>query len=192
MRSRPGGSQGGSPVTLLEKTDQLLGTGLVGGIMNNNGRYTAAEEAIALGGGSSFQIAYSVARHRNINFPGHRHATLYDVTKIEPAVRRFLQEKGIDIQLETRAGAVEMEEGRGVLRAFALIGIDLAADVFETTGRQVPGQLFEIRQWLCHVYPPLSQLRAPGQHRRPGRGSRNDGRQCCRHPGGHEPVHVSC
>lgn len=133
-------AKAGARVTLLEKTDQLLGTGLVGGIMNNNGRYTAVEEAIALGGGELFQIAYSVARHRNINFPGHRHATLYDVTKIEPAVRRFLQEKGIDIQLETRAGAVEMEEGKGRIKGLRSDrGQIFAADVFvETTGTAGP------------------------------------------------------
>jgi len=37
-------------VVLIERTDMLLGTGLVGGIMRNNGRYTAAEEMIAMGG----------------------------------------------------------------------------------------------------------------------------------------------
>lgn len=31
----------GADVTLLERTDMLLGTGLVGGIMRNNGRYRA-------------------------------------------------------------------------------------------------------------------------------------------------------
>jgi NADPH-dependent 2,4-dienoyl-CoA reductase/sulfur reductase-like enzyme len=55
-------AKAGAQVTLLEKTDQLLGTGLVGGIMRNNGRYTAAEEAIALGGGELFKIADAVAR----------------------------------------------------------------------------------------------------------------------------------
>ena len=39
----------GADVTLFEKTDMLLGLGNVGGIMRNNGRYTAAEENIALG-----------------------------------------------------------------------------------------------------------------------------------------------
>ena len=34
----------GAEVVLLERTDMLLGTGLVGGIMRNNGRFTAAEE----------------------------------------------------------------------------------------------------------------------------------------------------
>jgi glycine/D-amino acid oxidase-like deaminating enzyme len=34
----------GAEVVLIERTDMLLGTGLVGGIMRNNGRFTAAEE----------------------------------------------------------------------------------------------------------------------------------------------------
>ena len=37
----------GADVTVAEKTDLLLGLGNVGGIMRNNGRYTAAEENIA-------------------------------------------------------------------------------------------------------------------------------------------------
>lgn len=44
-------AKAGAQVVLLERTDLLLGTGLVGGIFRNNGRYTAAEEAIAMGGG---------------------------------------------------------------------------------------------------------------------------------------------
>ena len=47
----------GAEVTLLEKTDLLLGAGNVGGIMRNNGRFTAAEENIALGAGELFEIA---------------------------------------------------------------------------------------------------------------------------------------
>jgi glycine/D-amino acid oxidase-like deaminating enzyme len=46
----------GAQVTLIERTDMLLGTGLVGGIMRNNGRYTATEEMIAMGGGEIFQL----------------------------------------------------------------------------------------------------------------------------------------
>jgi len=46
----------GSDVTLLERTDMLLGTGLVGGIMRNNGRFTATEEMIAMGGGDLFEV----------------------------------------------------------------------------------------------------------------------------------------
>ena len=40
----------GADVEVFEKTDLLLGLGNVGGIMRNNGRYTATEELIAMGG----------------------------------------------------------------------------------------------------------------------------------------------
>ena len=36
--------QAGAQVLLLEKTDMLLGLGNVGGIMRNNGRFTAAKK----------------------------------------------------------------------------------------------------------------------------------------------------
>lgn len=99
----------GAEVVLLEKTDQLLGTGLVGGIMRNNGRYTAAEEMIALGAGELFLACDEVARHRDIEFPGHRHATLYDVARIEPRVRALLREAGVEIHLQYRVTGVRME-----------------------------------------------------------------------------------
>ena len=127
-------AKAGAEVTLLERTDQLLGTGLVGGIMRNNGRYTAAEEAIALGGGEFFQATDKVARHCNIDFPGHRHASLYDVAKIEPLVRALLLERGIDIQFENRATGVCLE--RDSLQGVRTnTGRQFEADVFvETTG----------------------------------------------------------
>ena len=46
----------GADVTVVEKTDLLLGLGNVGGIMRNNGRFTAAEENIALGASELFEI----------------------------------------------------------------------------------------------------------------------------------------
>ena len=55
----------GADVTLLERTDMLLGTGLVGGIFRNNGRYTAAEECIAMGAGDLFTVMEAVATHKN-------------------------------------------------------------------------------------------------------------------------------
>lgn len=91
----------GAEVVLIERTDLLLGTGLVGGIVRNNGRFTAAEEAIALGAGELFSVIDSVARHRNIDFPGHKHAALCDVERIEPAVRRLLENSGVNIMYRT-------------------------------------------------------------------------------------------
>uniref|UniRef100_UPI002FDCDA23 FAD-dependent oxidoreductase n=1 Tax=Clostridium sp. TaxID=1506 RepID=UPI002FDCDA23 len=63
----------GADVVMYEKTDMVLGLGNVGGIMRNNGRYTAAEEIIALGAGDLINITDSVTRHKNINFPSHAH-----------------------------------------------------------------------------------------------------------------------
>ncbi|HQF75758.1 MAG TPA: FAD-dependent oxidoreductase, partial [Syntrophales bacterium] len=101
----------GAEVTLVERTDMLLGTGLVGGIMRNNGRFTAAEEMLALGGGDLFDLTDANTLHRNIEFPGHSHASLYNVATMEPLVRSFLESRGIAIRLATRINDVEMRNG---------------------------------------------------------------------------------
>lgn len=97
----------GAQVQLLERTDMLLGCGNVGGIMRNNGRFTAAEENIAMGAGELFEITDRCATHRNVNFPGHDHATFYDVQKTEPAVRHLLREMGVELRFMTRITEVE-------------------------------------------------------------------------------------
>ena len=123
-------ARAGAQVTVLEKCDELLGTGLVGGIMRNNGRFTAAEEMIAMGAGQLFEACDRVATHRNIEFPGgHRHATLYDVTRIEPEVRDVLRDAGVRVLFRTRATGLRMEGGR--IRAVLL-----------KDGRAVPGDAF--------------------------------------------------
>lgn len=104
-------ARAGAEVVLLEKTDQLLGAGLVGGIFRNNGRFTAAEEAIALGGGEPFFVMDSAARHKDISFPGHRHASLYDVTRVEPLMRTLLREAGVEVLFQTRVTGVRVKEG---------------------------------------------------------------------------------
>lgn len=99
----------GAQVTLAEKTDLLLGAGNAGGIMRNNGRFTAAEENIALGAGEMFQITDRYAVHRNVDFPGHEHASFYDITKVEPAVRRLLADRGVEVRLCCRGIDVKWE-----------------------------------------------------------------------------------
>jgi len=106
----------GAEVALVERTDMLLGTGLVGGIMRNNGRFTAAEEMIAMSGGELFHIIDQNVLHQDIDFPGHSHASLYNVTTMEPLVRRLLLEKGIAVHFSTRLADIEMEDSR--IRAF--------------------------------------------------------------------------
>lgn len=128
----------GAEVVLVEKTDCLLGTGLVGGIMRNNGRFTAAEEMIAMGGGDLFLLADQVARHTNIEFPGHKHASLYDVALMEPAVRRYLLEQGVELWLMSRASKVIQTDDK--IEAIIMETEErLEGDVFvETTGTAGP------------------------------------------------------
>jgi hypothetical protein len=126
--------QAGASVVLLERADALLGTGLVGGIMRNNGRHTAAEEMIALGGGALFEVCDRTSRHRNIEFPGHRHASLYDVAWIEQAVRGYLLELGIEIWLLARVAGIE-RRGGSIAAAVLENGVSIEGDVFvDTTG----------------------------------------------------------
>lgn len=128
----------GADVVVLERTDMLLGAGLVGGIMRNNGRFTATEEMIAMGGGDMFEICDKVSRHHNIEFPGHKHASLYDIAEIEPAVKNHLIDMGIEIQLETTAASVEIE-GDKMTKIKTKEGMTIEADAFiDTTGTAGP------------------------------------------------------
>ena len=130
--------QAGAKVLLLEKTDMLLGLGNVGGIMRNNGRYTAAEELINLGVGKLFDITDRAARHTMVEFPGHSHASLYDVTKVEPMVRRLLREMGVEIRLMARAIDV-IKKGNSIKGILMADDTVIEGDVFvETTGSTGP------------------------------------------------------
>jgi len=130
----------GARVTLIEKTNMLLGTGLVGGIMRNNGRFTAFEEIWALGGGDFLRLIEGAARHRFINFPGHRHATLYDVTQIEPMIRTYLKELGVNIYLETRITGVQ-KKGQSIELLYSAAGQKFPGEIFiDTTGTAGPAR----------------------------------------------------
>ena len=102
----------GAEVEIYERTDLLLGVGNVGGIMRNNGRFTASEELINLGAGELIDIMDSIALHKNIEFPGHKHAWLCDVSKAEPFVRNYLFNKGVSVFFRTRAVNVEVKENK--------------------------------------------------------------------------------
>lgn len=131
-------AKGGAQVTLLERTDLLLGTGLVGGIFRNNGRFTAAEEAIAMGGGDLFVAMDANSRHKGVNFPGHNHASFYDVTTMEPLVKKILQNYNIDIKTKCRVADV-IKYGK-IIQALSLDNGDLVkGDVFvDATGTAGP------------------------------------------------------
>ncbi|MCL5046652.1 MAG: FAD-dependent oxidoreductase [Actinobacteria bacterium] len=124
----------GTRVLLFERTDALLGTGQVGGIMRNNGRFTAAEEMTFMGAGELFELTDRLARHRDVEFPGHKHASLYDVTRIEPELRKLLLSAGVEIYLRSRVTGVRMSGRR--IQAVAFEGkTEVGGDVFvDATG----------------------------------------------------------
>lgn len=128
----------GAEVTVLERTDMLLGTGLVGGIMRNNGRFTATEEAIALGANEIFETIDANCRHKNISFPGHAHASLYDIALIEPAIKALLKGKGIEVRTLARVKDVEMD-GDKMVSVILTDDEKISGDVFiDATGSAGP------------------------------------------------------
>jgi threonine dehydrogenase-like Zn-dependent dehydrogenase len=121
---------GAEKVILLERTDGLLGTGLVGGIMRNNGRWTAQEESMAMGMRELYEVCDETARHHNVDFPGHKHATFYDVAHIEGRIRRKLVENGVEVWLISRVINIH-REGTNLIRSVTLEnGTTIRGDVF--------------------------------------------------------------
>lgn len=163
-------AKAGADVLLLERTDLLLGTGLVGGIFRNNGRYTAAEEIIALGGGAIIHGMDSVARHKNISFPGHEHASLYDVNLIEPVIKSILLQQGVTIRMQTRVTDVA-RYGRKIHQVMADGGEVITGEVFiDATGTAGPmgncltyGNGCAMCVLRCPSYGPRVSLTAKAQ-----------------------------
>lgn len=128
----------GAEVDILERTDMLLGVGNVGGIMRNNGRFTAAEELSFLGAGELIDIMDSLALHTNIDFSGHKHANLTDIGKAEPEIRRYILSLGINIHFESRAINVTLDN-KYVKKIKLADNSFIEADAFiETTGSTGP------------------------------------------------------
>src|SRR5690606_12098541 len=73
-------------------------------------------------------------RHRDIEFPGHKHASLYDVTRIEPAVRRLLEDYDVKVHFGVRGRDVELAGDR-ITRVYLDDGDALQGDAFvDATG----------------------------------------------------------
>lgn len=128
----------GAEVHIIERTDMLLGVGNVGGIMRNNGRFTAAEELSLLGANELIDIMDSLAIHKYIEFSGHKHANLTDIGKAEPEIRRYILSLGIEIHFKSRAINVSIEN-KSITKIKLADGSFIDGDVFiETTGSTGP------------------------------------------------------
>lgn len=125
-------------VHIIERTDMLLGVGNVGGIMRNNGRFTASEELSYLGANELINIMDKLALHKNIDFTGHKHSNLTDIGKAEPEIRRYILSLGINIHFKSRAVNVSFENN-SILKIKLSDGSFIDGDVFiETTGSTGP------------------------------------------------------
>jgi len=106
--------------------------------MDNNGRFTAARELAAMGAGYLFEVIDQVTIHRRVDFPGHLHASLYDVNRVEAAVRRALMELGVHLMFESRAVEVQ-KDGDRISRLVLSDGQSVPAHCFiDATGTAGP------------------------------------------------------
>jgi hypothetical protein len=127
-------SKMGAKVTLLERMDMLTGIGLVAGIMRNNGRFTAAEEMIAMGGGEMVEVTDSVRLHDFDIPPVWKNARSYDVLRVEEATEKALNKVGAKFRLQARAKEVRMD-GDAIKSVILDSGEEIRGDVFvDTTG----------------------------------------------------------
>ena len=62
-----------------------------------------------MGAGDLFTVMEAVATHKNMDFPGHKHATLYNIYKIEPAVKKLLLSRGVKLLMADPAVKTEYE-----------------------------------------------------------------------------------
>ena len=136
----------GAEVTLVERTDQLLGVGLHSGIFYNDGRQAGTEELKALGGGWIVDIIENppvlLYPRTDMNWSAvddlvqKVHATaIFHCMRAETHIRKYLREIGIDIIFGNRA--VDVEVGRAqnaqgdlVLKVVLEKGERLEADAF--------------------------------------------------------------
>ncbi len=103
----------GAEVTLLERTDMLLGVAIRAGETNGNGWLVGQHELRFLGGGEIFDVLASVKLHDNVPFPdAAKHGYIYNTGLAEPAVKRVVEQVGVTVHLESRMVDVVKEGGR--------------------------------------------------------------------------------
>ncbi|MFC1968082.1 FAD-dependent oxidoreductase [Chloroflexota bacterium] len=118
----------GAEVLLLERTDMLSGAGLRAGRIHYNGKIVATEEAKALGGGEVFEALESIILHRG-NIVDEENACIYDLSRVDPAMRRAVEAAGVEVRLESRA--VDVARADGSIKTVILdSGESISGDAF--------------------------------------------------------------
>jgi hypothetical protein len=104
----------GAHVTLLEKLEVLGGWGLWAGRVDVK-YFTVREEFRAMGDDFIFKVLDECNRHKEVFFPFPRPGAtkdLYDTTKLDPSLRRYLTHLGVEIRLQARVKDVVAHKSR--------------------------------------------------------------------------------
>ncbi|MDO7203045.1 FAD-dependent oxidoreductase [Paraclostridium bifermentans] len=88
----------GAKVTILERTDLLLGLGNVGGNNEKQWKIYCNGRSYSLGASELFELTDKYSTHKDMDFPGHKHSTIYNVTEIEKPVREKILSMGIEVR----------------------------------------------------------------------------------------------
>ncbi|MCF0247252.1 MAG: FAD-dependent oxidoreductase, partial [Synergistes sp.] len=99
--------------------------------------------------------------HKNIEFPGHAHASLYNVYEIEPAVKKYLASLGVKVVTNASAAKIEKSGGK-VTAVITRTGEKFEADAFvDATGTSAtPGNCVKYGNGCamciqrCHSFAP--------------------------------------
>src|SRR3972149_2761752 len=94
----------GAQVTLLERTDMLVGAAVRAGETNGNGWFVANHELRFLGAGDLPDAIQSITLRDGIKFPdAKRHVFIFNTGLVEPLIKRIVKEAGVEVLLESRA-----------------------------------------------------------------------------------------
>ncbi len=94
----------GAQVTLVERTDMLIGVAVRAGETRGNGHFVAQHELRFLGGGELFDALESIKLHDGVKFPdAANHSFIYNTGLAEPTIKRLVKEAGIEVLMEIRA-----------------------------------------------------------------------------------------
>ena len=106
-------AKAGAQVTILERTDMLIGVAVRAGETNGNGWFVANQELRFLGAGELPDALQSIKLHDGVQVPdSSRHVFIFNVGLAEPLIKRIVKEAGVEVLLESRAIDVKKEDGR--------------------------------------------------------------------------------
>lgn len=125
----------GANVTILERTDMLGGLGMVAGLSYSNFAFIPVTEGRAMGGLALYDVFDSIVVHSHIEgTPQGGWTLLYNVTRLDSAMRKYLKAAGVEFILGKRVVNIEMT-GDKVTAVVCKDGTKFKADAFvDATG----------------------------------------------------------